>query len=380
LLAATEGALAAEPSLGDAPPPAPFRGRPEAFRRALALARVTLLGLAAVGASGYTGWWTAGVPGAAAALVVTPLLVALLGDVLPRALGLWQAGAIGSRAVRLAAASLAVLAPLGVAAGLVDRALARLLGPRSHQAPTVGSAQREMLLGVLSLADTAASEVMTPRVDVIGVDRGLSRPEVVARVAAAEHSRVPVVEGDLDHVVGVLHAKDLLPGRFDPAVASEPWQALIRPAEFIPETKTIDAQLRDFQRGPPQLAIVVDEFGGTAGLLTLEDVLEEIVGEIQDEYDAGEEPEISTPFPGCFDVDGRVTLERLSETLGVPLGHEEVSTVGGLVYAALGHVPVVGETVELSGFRVVVERVDRRSIERVRFERQPVAATEERRG
>jgi CBS domain containing-hemolysin-like protein len=137
----------------------------------------------------------------------------------------------------------------------------------------------------------------------------------------------------------------------------------------VPETKTLDAQLRDFQRGPSHLAVVVDEFGGTAGIVTLEDVLEEIVGEIRDEYDTGEQPEIAPQGQDAWLVDGRASLEAVSEALGVPIAHEEVSTIGGLVYTLLGRVPVAGEQVDVQGFRVTVELVVRRSIRRLRFER-----------
>jgi CBS domain containing-hemolysin-like protein len=138
---------------------------------------------------------------------------------------------------------------------------------------------------------------------------------------------------------------------------------------FVPESKTLSQQLRDFQRGGGHLAIVVDEFGGTSGLVTLEDVLEEIVGEIHDEYDVQEEPEIEREGNDRFWVNGRVTLDDLSATLGARFEHEEVSTVGGLVYAELGRVPRPGEELIIGGFRVVVENVVRRRIHRVYFER-----------
>jgi putative hemolysin len=147
------------------------------------------------------------------------------------------------------------------------------------------------------------------------------------------------------------------------------WQDLVRPAAYIPETKTLDQQLRDFQRGPTHCAIVVDEFGGTAGLITLEDILEEVVGEIQDEQDVDVPPPIQRDGNGYW-VDGRVTLDDLAGALGTSFDHPDVSTVGGLVYQALGRVPRPGEELLLDGFRVVVERVDRRRVTRVYFEKQ----------
>jgi CBS domain containing-hemolysin-like protein len=162
-------------------------------------------------------------------------------------------------------------------------------------------------------------------------------------------------------------------------IAGEPpadgWPSLVRPALFVPPTKRIDAQLRDFRASGTHIAIVVDEYGGTAGLVTIEDVLEEIVGEIRDEYDDDERP-IETEGPNRFWVSGRVTLDELSEATGHPFEHEDVSTVGGLVYELLGRVPRAGEQLLVDGFRVIVERVVRRKILRVYLERlEPEPAT-----
>jgi magnesium and cobalt transporter len=147
------------------------------------------------------------------------------------------------------------------------------------------------------------------------------------------------------------------------------WQTFIRPAAFVPETKTLDSQLRDFQSNPAHIAIVVDEFGGTSGLITLEDILEEIVGEIRDERDTDVAPSIRQDGARYW-VDGRVTLDELSVALGASFAHEEVSTVGGLVYSVLGRVPRAGDELTLDGFRVVVERVDQRRVTQVSFEKR----------
>jgi CBS domain containing-hemolysin-like protein len=228
-----------------------------------------------------------------------------------------------------------------------------------------------MLLGIFTLADTTVDEVMTPRLDMVGVDVGASREDVLERFHTSEHTRLPVYDGSPDNVVGVLYAKDLVPVAMELSEESRisRWQELVRPATFVPETKTLDAQLRDFQRGPSHLAIVVDEFGGTAGLLTREDVLEEIVGEIRDEHDTDAQPEIRQEGERVW-VDGRVGLDDLSAALGRTFTHPEVSTVGGLIYSVLGRVPRSGEELVLDGFRVVVERVERRRVRRVYFEPQ----------
>ncbi|MEO8337659.1 MAG: hemolysin family protein [bacterium] len=232
-----------------------------------------------------------------------------------------------------------------------------------------------LLLGVFSLGDTSVREVMVPRVDIVGIDVTTHWSEAVDRVRSSEHARFPVYDGTLDNVIGILYAKDLLPFVIDDDEPMRGWQALVRPAQFIPTSKAIDVQLRDFKMSRTHIAIVSDEFGGTAGLVTIEDVLEEIVGEIHDEYDV-EEPEIKQEGGRCFWVSGRVSLEELSEVLGQNFLQDDVNTVGGLVYETFGRVPRAGESVVVGAYKLVVERVRGRRVERVYFERvHPLAAT-----
>ncbi|HWO87905.1 MAG TPA: hemolysin family protein [Gemmatimonadales bacterium] len=369
LLALAEGALAAEPRLATTAVPERFAEHPERLRRGLAVARVVLLALGALTLASAVRWWQRPLLEAAGWALLLVVAVAAGADLLPRVIGLWQAGKVGRAAVRLTAATLDMASPVLVAVAVVDDAFARLFGLAATPKPAgaVERAQREMLFGVFALADTMVSEVMTPRVDIVGLDVHCPLEEVVRRVAAAEHSRLPVFDGDLDHIVGVLYVKDLLGPRA--AEVGGNWRELVRPVEIVPEVKTLDQQLRDFQRGPSHMAIVVDEFGGTAGIVTLEDVLEEIVGDIADEYDVPSAPVVAETAPGVFVVDGRASLEEVSAALGITLEHEEVTTAGGYIYAMLGHVPQVGESVDVQGYRAVVERVERLSIARVRFER-----------
>ena len=368
LLALAEGSLASDPKLGVEALPPVYAEKPERLRRGLAIGRITLLALCALALSGAVHWWDHSLLESLGWLLLLVGGTVLAADLLPRAIGLWKGGLLGRPVVRLAVATLTVPAPVFVAAGMLDRAFARLFGIAQTGPRVRELAQREMMLGVFALADTMVSEVMTPRVDILAVDVHASLDEVIRQVAAAEHSRLPVFDGDIDHIVGVLYTKDLIPVRFG-AGGSAAWQDLVRPAGIVPEVKTLDRQLRDFQRGVGHLALVVDEFGGTAGIVTLEDVLEEIVGEIGDEYDEALGPSVVETAPGVFEVDGRAPLDQLAAALGVPLEHQEVSTAGGFVYAALGHVPAAGETVEVAGCRVTVEKVAKRSIKRLRFER-----------
>jgi putative hemolysin len=232
----------------------------------------------------------------------------------------------------------------------------------------VTDAEETIIHGVFSLGDTAVHEVMVPRVNVVGIERTTPWADVLARVRSSEHARFPVFEETLDEITGILYAKDLLPAVIADEEPAGGWATLVRPAVFIPASKMIDQQLRDFQSSRTHIAVVVDEFGGTAGIVTIEDILEEIVGEIRDEYDV-EEASVEQEDGRRFWVPGRLTVDELSELVGHDFHHEGVTTVGGLVYELLGRVPEAGEKLTLDGFRVVIERVVKRRIERVYFER-----------
>ena len=372
LLALADQAPGVTPTLGD-PPLEPHRPIPLA--RALWIARTALLLVAATAAGLALVWWRRPPAIAAGSLLTAWLLVILLGEGLPRAFGLLAPRAAG-RALPLARRSLAPFRPLLGIMAAADQLAHQLLPSRRAQPGVLGAAQRDMLLGVFSLEDTTVEDIMTPRLDIVAVSTEAAWPEVAAVAREGEHTRIPVHRGSLDDIAGILYAKDLAPVLAGTRERPEQWHELIRPVPFVPESKSLAAQLRDFQRGATHLAIVVDEFGGTSGLVTLEDVLEEVVGEIHDEYDGDEEPAIEREGNRRFWVDGRLTLDDLSAVLGEPFEHEEVSTVGGLIYSELGRVPRQGERLQIGGFRVVVEEVVRRRIRRVyleRVEQEPLA-------
>jgi putative hemolysin len=242
-------------------------------------------------------------------------------------------------------------------------------------AEAVTGGERELLHGAFSLGQTEVREVMVPRVDMIGIDLEMPWSEVLDRARSSEHARLPVYRDTLDHVVGILYAKDLLPAVIGGGPPLGGWHPLVRPASFIPPSRPIDDQLRDFQASRTQMAIVIDEFGGTAGLVTIEDILEEIVGDIRDEHDI-EEEDVEHEHGQRFWVAGRVTLDDLSALVGREFDLEGVTTVGGLIYTLLGRVPRAGEQIEYGGFRIVVEQLRRRRVERVYFERLHAAAKE----
>ncbi|MCU0618907.1 MAG: hemolysin family protein [Gemmatimonadaceae bacterium] len=229
---------------------------------------------------------------------------------------------------------------------------------------------RALLRGAFLLGDTAVQEIMTPRVEIVAVERGTPWSELIDKLRSSAHSRLPVYNGTIDDILGIVHLKDVLGDLLDDREPTDGWQTRVRPAYYIPPTKRLDALLREFRQQRLHLAIVLDEYGGTTGLVTIEDVLEEIVGEIEDEHDEeGEESDIEVRDGEEFWVSGRVTLDELSEALGVEVTSEEVTTVGGLIYERLGRVPRAGERLEIEGLQVVVERVRRRQVQRVYFRR-----------
>ncbi len=230
--------------------------------------------------------------------------------------------------------------------------------------------EHEMIDGVLELTDTRVREIMVPRTDMRALPLETPLDQVVAFVVAEEHSRVPVYRGDLDHVVGILFAKDLL--RHWGKKAGEVALAdLLRPAYIIPEAKAVSDLLAEFRARRVHMAIVVDEFGGTAGLVTIEDVLEEIVGEIRDEYDTDEPAPVVRLPDGSRLFDARARLPQVEEEMGVELPAGDYETLGGFVTLRLGRVPTAGEQVSEGGILFTVEEADARRVTRIRSETIP---------
>jgi CBS domain containing-hemolysin-like protein len=220
----------------------------------------------------------------------------------------------------------------------------------------------QLVSSVLEFGETRVREVMVPRIDVVGLDADVETEEAVRKVVEAGHSRYPVFEGAPDRIVGTLHAKDLLRKISEGEDCS--LRELMREAFFVPESKRIDEMLAEFKTRRQHLAVVVDEYGGTAGIVTLEDVLEEIVGDIQDEFDT-EEALVQRVDDDTVLVDARVRLDELGEELGLELPEEAADSLGGLLYDAIGHVPEVGETWRFGGLVFEVQSVERQRIERV---------------
>ena len=244
---------------------------------------------------------------------------------------------------------------------------------QAHERELLDAEAVSMIEGVLQVADLSASDIMVPRAEMDVIDIALSPDAVVARAIATGHSRFPVIEGERDNVVGILLAKDLL--RLF-AAGGGGVRELLRQAVFIPESKRLNVLLRDFRLNRNHLAIVVDEFGDVAGLITIEDVLEQIVGDIEDEFDRSPDtPQIVAVDDGRIGprwrVHARAGIDAVNRQLGTSLASEQHDTIGGLVLQAFGRVPRRGESITLEGLRVVVMRADARSVLQLLLERLP---------
>ncbi|MCY0879140.1 MAG: hemolysin family protein [Firmicutes bacterium] len=223
--------------------------------------------------------------------------------------------------------------------------------------------EREMIQGVFDFGDTIVREVMVPRIDVQALPETATLGEVWDALVQWGHSRIPIYRNTIDDITGVVYARDILAyGREKPL--DTPAKELARPISFVPETKKIDSLFADFRRQRTQIAVVMDEYGGTAGIVTIEDLLEEIVGEIQDEYDAEEEVPLKELGPNVVEVTGLYALDELNERFDLNLRHEDFDTVGGLVLHLLGRVPVEGEVVRVDNVEITVAQVEGRRVAR----------------
>lgn len=369
--------------------------RPDRLRHGIALGHLTAVVWTAAVAGYGSAWLLDGGHGwvAAAALwAATAFAILVVGEMGPRALAADRPAAWATRCAPALAAWQVLVSPAVVVLGAMGRAWDRMVGPgprvepltsedvRSIVAETTARTDlelgaRRMITSIFSFGDTTVREVMTPRPDVLAVEVDTAWEDAVGTVQAAEHSRVPVYRESLDDVVGILYAKDLLAVAHGHAAAPEGLRPLLREATFVPEAKKIDDLLRAFQRDRIHLAVVVDEYGGTAGIVTLEDVLEELVGEIQDEYDR-EEPLVEPLPDGSLRIDGRLDADDFNELTGARIEAEGVETIGGVVARELGQIAEGGESVTVEGWSFLVEEVDGKRIAKVRAEPPPEAREE----
>ena len=243
----------------------------------------------------------------------------------------------------------------------------KLIIERGGQQGILEAEEEQMINAVIELGDRRLHEVMVPRIDIVALSATASLETAVDMIVEEGHSRVPVYQESIDEVVGILYAKDLLPFLNSSSGPRPTVRSIMRAPLFAPESMSIDDLLHDFQRKKVHIAIVLDEYGGTAGLVTIEDLLEEIVGEIQDEYDV-EEPMIVRLSEVELRIDGRVDVDELADLFDMSIeleDEDEYDTVGGLVFHRIGRVPVPGDQIEVDGLRLTVETTDGRRVGKV---------------
>jgi putative hemolysin len=225
---------------------------------------------------------------------------------------------------------------------------------------------RELLQSIVDFTETVVKEVMTPRPDIVAIRADASLQDLRTLFREEQYSRMPVYRENLDNIVGVVYVKDLVAL---PPGAEPPLTTMMRSAYFVPESKRVSELLKEMQRRQVQMAIVVDEYGGTAGLVTVEDLLEEIVGEIRDEYDVESET-VTDEGEGVFVFSGKVSVDEVRDRLGVEIEREGFETVGGYLLSSLGRMPYVGEVVDMGELSFEVLEVERRRITKVRARRR----------
>ncbi|HET6286073.1 MAG TPA: hemolysin family protein [Amycolatopsis sp.] len=219
----------------------------------------------------------------------------------------------------------------------------------------VEESEREMIHSVFELGDTVAREVMVPRTEIVWIEHDKTVRQALALALRTGFTRLPVIGDSVDDVVGVVNIKDLMPAYMAEGGSHRQVEELMNPASFVPDSKRLDDLLKEMQVSHNHMAIAVDEYGGTAGLLTIEDVLEEIVGEITDESDTDERPEVEELENGAVRVSSRLSVDDLGELFGIDLEDHDVETVGGLLAERLGRVPLPGAEAEVSGLRLFAE-------------------------
>jgi len=342
------------------------------------LVGITLVNIAASALATEVATSLLGPTGVGIAIPVMIFLIVVFGEVLPMTIAVGAPHRFGLLVARpilaLAWALTPVRALLGTFTALVSHAVSREEAPQTaiseaelrtlvevgHQEGVVERSEREMIHGVFELGDTTVGDIMMPRTDVFGVDVATPPERLLAEIRGHLHHRVPVYEGSLDNVVGILSTKELLP-YYAGLPADFNLRPLLAPPYFVPQTKRADALLREFQGKKLQTAIVVDEFGGTAGLVTLEDILEQVVGEIRDEFEA--EERLAQPLDDrTYRVAAKMPIADFNAVTGLAISDENFDTVGGWVLDLFGRLPHRNESLEAGGVRVTVEKVHRTRI------------------
>ncbi len=323
-----------------------------------------------------------GVPHAAIwSTIVMTVSILLFGEILPKTLAVSTGDRTALRLAPLLGAVKTVLTPLTAAFLAITERLVRVFGGHGVAGPyvteddiktlvNVGVEQnvleeqeRELIHSIIEFGDTIVREVMTPRTEMVTVNVSSSPRRALDLVVAEGYSKLPVYEETVDDIIGVVHDRELLIALSNGTVAETSLRTLMRPVTHVPENKRVAELLREMQRGKYSLAIVLDEYGGTAGIVTMEDLLEEIVGEILDEYDVAEEVDMRTSSTGETIISGATSISEFNEQFGTAIPEEDYTTVGGFVFGALGRLPVAGDRMVLGDTTFIVREMDGRKID-----------------
>jgi len=329
-----------------------------------------------------------------AAFTSAGAMVTVFSVAIPVSWARYQAERILAWSIPLLLVFMRVLMPLIAILHLFDPIVRRISGADMHKGDdnhvseeimsvveehesegAVDESQREMIEAVFEFAQTTAGEIMTPRTEIVGIAYGLSLNEIREKVIDAGHSRIPVYESDVDNIMGILYVKDLIRFLNQPDADDIDLKNVVREAFMVPQTKPLRELLSEFKSKKVHIAIVLDEYGGTAGLITIEDIIEELIGDIQDEYEpAEEESTIRRIDERTWEVDARVYIDDINDAMSVALpDDEDYETVGGFVFSSLGHIPEVGESFDFENLKLTVLGAERTRVTSVRIEMNEAA-------
>ncbi|MCY3917910.1 MAG: hemolysin family protein [Chloroflexi bacterium] len=328
---------------------------------------------------------------ALATVVVGAGLTLIIGDLAPEALGSAQAESLSARAIGPMRLLEVIVSPLTALVLLLSRLISRVLGGdplamvslvteeeimslvhASHSGGVIEEEEKDMIASVLQLDESSARELMTPRIDIVALDAKATLKDALGAFVGSGFSRIPVYEESIDNIKGLLYAKDILTVvKNGEDFSSRGIADLARAAYSVPETKPADALLKELQEKNVHLAIVADEYGGTSGLVTIEDLIEEIVGDIRDEHDFAEEEDYVDVGDGSYLIEASMDLDDINALLGCSIDTSDADTLGGYIYLALGRVPKMDETIETEILSMTVQSIDGHRIRKVRVRKIP---------
>ena len=321
-------------------------------------------------------------------VLVGASLTLILCDLIPEVIGASYANGIARLAVGPTRLLILILSPVTMLLLFISQLISSILGSgqlvnrvteeeimtlvnASHTGGAIDEEEKDMIYSVLHLDESSARELMTPRMDIVALDVTDTMQNALSAFVESGFSRIPVYEDSIDNVIGLLYAKDILSLLNDKdTLDNKAIRDLIRPSYFVPETKRADALLKELQECNVHLAIVVDEYGGTSGLVTIENLIEEIVGDIRDEYDTDEEEDYVEVGDGVYLIEASIDLDDINELLDCAIETEDADTLGGYIFLILGRVPEANEVIETDTLSMTIQSIDGRRIRKVRVEKK----------